>query len=84
MDWGLAKVLPQGGAVDDAAAGKTRAEDTVIATARSAGEADSDLSMPGSVMGTPAYMAPEQAAVKSIRSTSGATSLLWARSSARS
>ena len=34
MDWGLAKVLPQGGAVDDATAGKTRAEDTVIATAR--------------------------------------------------
>ena len=60
MDWGLAKVLPQGGAADDAAAGKTRG-DTVIATARSAGDPDSDLSRAGSVMGTPSYMAPEQA-----------------------
>ena len=37
MDWGLAKVLPQGGAADDASAGKTRERGTVIATARSAG-----------------------------------------------
>src|SRR5262249_29249169 len=34
MDWGLAKVLPRGGVVDDATAGK-RTEETVIATARS-------------------------------------------------
>jgi eukaryotic-like serine/threonine-protein kinase len=61
MDWGLAKVLPRGGAADDASAGKARAKDTVIATARSGGDADFDLSKAGSVMGTPSYMAPEQA-----------------------
>src|SRR5262249_11280301 len=55
MDWGLAKVLPRGGLVDDAQAGKARREETVIATARS-GSKDSDLSRAGSVMGTPAYM----------------------------
>jgi tetratricopeptide (TPR) repeat protein len=55
MDWGLAKVLPRG-VVDDPAAGLER-EQTVIATARG----DTDASRAGSVMGTPAYMSPEQA-----------------------
>ena len=59
MDWGLAKVLPRGGVVDDAKAGKERPPETMIATARSG--SDRDHSHAGSVRGTPSYMAPEQA-----------------------
>jgi serine/threonine-protein kinase len=61
MDWGLAKVLPKGGAAADDAGQRPEpvVEVSVIQTARSGSEADA--SQAGSVLGTPSYMAPEQA-----------------------
>ena len=59
MDWGLAKVLPHGGVAADEEAGPI-CHETVIRTGRSGGT-DAELSQAGSIMGTLAYMPPEQA-----------------------
>jgi tetratricopeptide (TPR) repeat protein/tRNA A-37 threonylcarbamoyl transferase component Bud32 len=60
VDWGLAKVLQRGGVADEKRALERSTLMTVIETVRSGPGSGSD-SLSGSVMGTPAYMAPEQA-----------------------
>ncbi len=59
VDWGLAKVLRRGGVADEKRA--KEAIHTIIETVRSGSSSTGSDSMVGSVMGTPAYMAPEQA-----------------------
>jgi len=58
VDWGLSKVLRSGGVADELAARDTAL--SVIETVRSGPGSSSD-SIVGNVLGTPAYMSPEQA-----------------------
>ena len=59
MDWGLAKVLDRGGIADEERSLRGQADGDPVHTLRTGSTADD--SRAGSVLGTPAYMAPEQA-----------------------
>jgi serine/threonine-protein kinase len=59
MDWGLAKVLDRGGVADEERSLRGQADPEPVRTLRTGSTADE--SRAGSVLGTPSYMAPEQA-----------------------
>jgi serine/threonine-protein kinase len=59
MDWGLAKVIDRGGVADEERSRRGHADADPVRTLRTGSTADESLA--GSVLGTPSYMAPEQA-----------------------
>jgi len=62
VDWGLAKVMARGGTADEKRAREAHSSMTILETVRSDGSGSGSASMVGSILGTPAYMPPEQAA----------------------
>lgn len=62
VDWGMGKVLTSGGSADELRSKRSGGPPkSVIETLRSSGASSTEGSVAGSVMGTPAYMPPEQA-----------------------
>jgi serine/threonine protein kinase len=62
MDWGLAKVLTSGAASTPRAASPNLVETLAPTKIRPGRDSESQATQAGSILGTPAFMAPEQAA----------------------
>ncbi len=59
LDWGFAKVLSRGGVADERRSRAPAFPATIVTTVRTTGTGSESVA--GSIMGTPAYMPPEQA-----------------------